>query len=240
MTGKSDLWKQGPLASRWLPLPTASNPLRDDQCRLVHALASVRPPRRVLDLGCGPGVLAESILQKFADARVVCLDISPVSLAKARRKLSPYGERAEFVECPLDGDWTQDVGDGFDLVIAVQSLHHVPRARKPLVIDRVYEALQPGGLFVLSDRIELHEQETFRLYVAVENLARTARGFPSLADDFCRRAYRALHGSRGDRPDSVERHLEWMRGSGFRAECLWRYGVRAILVGLRSAYQRHV
>ena len=226
-------WKRGPLASRWVPLPTASNPLRDDQCRLILTLIAARPPRRVLDLGCGPGALAEAILRRFQDTRVVGVDISSVSLARARDSLSRYGRRVRLVECPLEEDWTAQANGSFDLAIAVQSLHHVDGGQKQRVLRRVYAALEPGGLFILSDRIELFEEETFELYVAVENLARTARGFPPMQPGFCRETYLAAHGPRGDRPDTVEFHLEGMREAGFKAECLWRYGVRAILIGLR-------
>lgn len=52
---------------------------------LAHA--PLRAPKRVVDLGCGPGNSTELLLKRFPDAEVVGLDSSPDMLGAARKRL---------------------------------------------------------------------------------------------------------------------------------------------------------
>jgi SAM-dependent methyltransferase len=58
------------------------------------ALEDVPAPRRVLDLGTGTGVVALALAERYPEAEVVGIDLSPGMIEEARRKLprsSPAG-----------------------------------------------------------------------------------------------------------------------------------------------------
>src|SRR5262245_32857625 len=62
-------------------------------------------PRRVVDLGCGPGNSTELLIKRFPNAEVIGVDSSPDMLRQARKRLT----RCTFVEGDLSS-WMPDAG----------------------------------------------------------------------------------------------------------------------------------
>jgi SAM-dependent methyltransferase len=104
---------------------------------------------RLLDLGAGTGTGAIGLAQRFPDAEVVALDVSPVSLAKIAAKAAAAGlvARVHPVEADLDAGWP-DLGT-LDLTWASASLHHM--ADPARVLRDALNATRPGGLIAVSE-----------------------------------------------------------------------------------------
>src|ERR1700722_2393715 len=105
---------------------------------------------RLLDLGAGTGTGAIGLAQRFPDAEVVALDVSPVSLAKIAAKAAAAGlaARVHPVEADLDAGWP-DLGTPLDLTWASASLHHM--ADPARVLRDALNATRPGGLIAVSE-----------------------------------------------------------------------------------------
>ena len=119
------------------------------------------PPRRVLDLGTGTGVVALALAERYPEAEVVGIDLSPAMIEEARRKLPPelagrvgfeVGD-ASALDCP-DGD--------FDLVVLSNM---IPFS------DELARVTAPGGTLVLS----FSSGAETPIYVAPERAAPGAR-----------------------------------------------------------------
>jgi SAM-dependent methyltransferase len=101
----------------------------------VLELLAPRPEERILDLGCGDGVLTRKLCDLGCE--VVAVDSSPAQVEAARalgldaRRMD--GERLEFES-------------EFDAVFSNAALHWMKRADD--VIAGVWRALRPGGRFV--------------------------------------------------------------------------------------------
>ena len=104
---------------------------------------------RLLDLGAGTGTGAIGLAQRFPDAEVVALDVSPASLAKIAAKAAAAGlvARVHPVEADLDAGWP-DLG-ALDLTWASASLHHM--ADPARVLRDALNATRPGGLIAVSE-----------------------------------------------------------------------------------------
>lgn len=69
---------------------------------LVGAWARVLPSdRRVLDIGTGTGLIALMLAQRAPAAQVTGIDIGDVAEARANADRSPWGDRVQTVQCPV-------------------------------------------------------------------------------------------------------------------------------------------
>ncbi|MFQ6018765.1 MAG: methyltransferase domain-containing protein [Kiloniellaceae bacterium] len=101
----------------------------------VVDLLAPRPGERILDLGCGDGVLTEKIMARGAAVVGVDMSADQVAAARARGLDARVGDGAALV---FDAE--------FDAVFSNAVLHWI---RNPdAVIDGVRRALKPGGRFV--------------------------------------------------------------------------------------------
>ncbi|MGI8938349.1 MAG: class I SAM-dependent methyltransferase [Iamia sp.] len=104
--------------------------------RLLKALPD--DCRRVLDVGCGDGLLTRALAER--GLTVVALDPDPASVATTRAEVAGQA-RVEVVEGDvMDPDL--DLGT-FDAVLAVASLHHLPLDDG---LRRLSALVAPGGL----------------------------------------------------------------------------------------------
>lgn len=95
---------------------------------------------RVLDVGCGGGILAESLAEK--KAIVTGIDVAPRVLAIAKLHLHESGREVEYREITVEEMAAQHAG-AFDVVTCMEMLEHVPDP--PSIIRSVQQLLKPGG-----------------------------------------------------------------------------------------------
>jgi ubiquinone/menaquinone biosynthesis C-methylase UbiE len=129
-----------------------NNPLRAAVQRRFEAsrLLAMGGPMRgglALEVGCGRGVGAGIILDRFGADRVDAFDLDPRMVDLARRRLAPRGDRVRL--------WTGDVTripspDGaYDAVFDFGIIHHVPNWRDAL--REIFRVLKPGGRFYAEE-----------------------------------------------------------------------------------------
>ncbi|WP_439628050.1 class I SAM-dependent methyltransferase [Gemmata sp.] len=113
--------------------------------RAVYVRRYVRPfpGARVLDIGCGPG----DILDSLPGTRYVGVDLSPEYIREARER---YGPRGEFV-CRSVSDLVVEHAGSFDIVLANGVLHHLDDTEADSLLAVARQALGPGGRFVSFD-----------------------------------------------------------------------------------------
>ena len=123
---------------------------------LDGVVARIPEGGRVLDLGCGAGLVSAELGRR---ARVVALDRSAVQLSLARanapQALLVWADMADVAFEP----------GSFDAVVAFWTLIHVQRDRHASVLSNVHAWLRPGGLFAgtlgTSDSPEDLEEDFF-------------------------------------------------------------------------------
>jgi ubiquinone/menaquinone biosynthesis C-methylase UbiE len=134
------------------------------------ALEEIAPPRRILDLGTGTGVVAIALAERYPEAEVVGIDLSPGMIEEARRKLPT--ELADRVRFEVDDASALACPDAnFDLV-ALSNM--IPFS------DELARIVTPGGTLVLS----FSRGAETPIYVAPERLRRElgSRGFAEFAE----------------------------------------------------------
>jgi SAM-dependent methyltransferase len=131
---RTDSWDSGdayePYVGRWSRLVA----------REFLGWLAVPPARRWLDLGCGTGALAESILTLAAPDEVVCVDPSPAYVAFARDRLTDPRVRHEVG----DAQALQTASAAFDAVVSGLVLNFVSEPVRAL--SEMVRVVRPGGL----------------------------------------------------------------------------------------------
>lgn len=116
--------------------------------------APALPRRRILELGSGPGFLAQHLLQALPDLEFgyVALDFSPAMHALARERLGRLSDRVQFIERSFKApDWTADLGL-FDQVLTHQAVHELRHKRYATELHaQVKSLLKPGGSYWVCD-----------------------------------------------------------------------------------------
>jgi ubiquinone/menaquinone biosynthesis C-methylase UbiE len=115
----------------------------------IRQLAAGPPPRRILDLGSGTGTGTFALLERFDQAEVIALDVSPEMLHRlgGRARALGVADRIRTVQANLDEAWPAI--DAVDLVWASSSLHHL--ADPDRVLAGIFATLRPGGLLVVAE-----------------------------------------------------------------------------------------
>jgi 2-polyprenyl-6-hydroxyphenyl methylase/3-demethylubiquinone-9 3-methyltransferase len=138
----AELAKFDALASRWWdpegefrPLHQI-NPLRLDWIRQLAPLDGAR----ALDIGCGGGILAESMTQ--AGATVTAIDMAEAPLAVARLHQHESGAEVDYRRMTAEQLAEAEPGQ-YDVVTCLEMLEHVPDPSK--VVRSCAELVRPGG-----------------------------------------------------------------------------------------------
>jgi SAM-dependent methyltransferase len=130
-------------AARFEAAPVQSDPRA--LARLV-AFGRLPPGARLIDAGCGPGLVAEAFLD--AGFTVRGIDLSPEMLRRARQRCARFGARAAFDQGSI---FDVRAEEPFDGAVSRFVLHHV---HDPLAFLRAQAALvRKGGVVLASDHV---------------------------------------------------------------------------------------
>ena len=134
------------------------------------ALAEVSPPRRVLDLGTGTGVVALALADRYPEAEILGIDLSPGMIDEARRK----------VPSELKGRVGFEVGDASALGSPDAAFDLVVLSNMIPFFDELARVTAPGGAVAFS----FSKGPETPIYVQSQRLRNelSRRGFLEFAD----------------------------------------------------------
>jgi ubiquinone/menaquinone biosynthesis C-methylase UbiE len=152
---------------------------------LIAAVLADPHPGVVLDVGCGTGTFASQLAEADPSVQVLGVDGDENVLARAREKVTRFGERVQFSKSMANALPIEDAS--VDLVIASLLLHHLSPAAKLEALREARRVLSPAGRLVIADWGQPQDPLTrtgffmLRLLDGFENTADHAAGrLPSL------------------------------------------------------------
>ncbi|MBR0566329.1 bifunctional 2-polyprenyl-6-hydroxyphenol methylase/3-demethylubiquinol 3-O-methyltransferase UbiG [Azoarcus sp. L1K30] len=189
----AELQKFSDLAHRWWD-PSSEfkplheiNPLRLDWIDSIAGLAG----KKVLDVGCGGGILSEGMASRGAD--VTGVDLSEKALGVARLHLFESGQRVDYRLVSAEA-FAEENPQTFDVVTCMEMLEHVPDPAS--TIAACAKLVKPGGHVFFSTLNRNLKAYTFAIIGAEYVLKLLPRGTheyakfikPSELSRYCRHA----------------------------------------------------
>ncbi|WP_456380549.1 bifunctional 2-polyprenyl-6-hydroxyphenol methylase/3-demethylubiquinol 3-O-methyltransferase UbiG [Thiolapillus sp.] len=165
----SEINKFEELASRWWDPNSEFKPLHEiNPMRLAYIEQHTNElaDKKVLDVGCGGGILAESMVEK--GARVTGIDMGEANLEVARLHLLESGRDVDYRQIPVE-KLAEEMPGKFDVVTCMEMLEHVPDPSS--VVAACAALVKPGG-FVFFSTINRNPKSYLFAIVGAEYLLR--------------------------------------------------------------------
>ena len=143
----AELEKFGDLAHRWWDKNSEFKPLHDiNPLRLEWINRHVGlAGKRILDVGCGGGLLSEGMATYGAE--VTGIDLSEKPLAVAKLHLLETGQKVDYRKIAVE-QLADEMPGAFDAVTCLEMLEHVPNPSS--FIAACERLVKPGGQVIFS------------------------------------------------------------------------------------------
>ncbi|HIK17445.1 MAG TPA: class I SAM-dependent methyltransferase [Leptolyngbyaceae cyanobacterium M33_DOE_097] len=244
---KDIVWQDAALVAQFLEGVRGAVPFAAEQIAIaLQILESSHPPlQRVADLGCGDGILAQAVLERYPMVKVVAIDFSAPMLEQAKKRLSlfsqpsePLSERVQFVHADLySPEWQQGL-EPFDAIVSGYCIHHLPDDRKQALYQEIYRLLTPGGWFLNIEHVasvsplgeELFEAAVVDRLYQLQNDQKNPASRPAIAEQFHNR-----EDKQANRLALVEEQCRWLRMIGFEeVDCYFKFLELAVFGGRKA------
>ncbi len=206
---------------------------------LYRHLVKGNQSSRILDLGCGDGVMVQELLKVDDSIDATLVDGSQEMLKAAGDRLARF-EKKHLVNASFQDLLVQDpLQKAFTFVLSSLAIHHLAMSAKESLFEYVYRHLDPGGFFlnidvVLSPTDDLEEwylmlwQEWIDTHAA-SSLRASLLTVPQKYKD-----------NLDNTPDPLLPQLQALERIGFKnVDCYYKYGLFAMFGGSKSGDLPH-
>ncbi|MFC3153397.1 bifunctional 2-polyprenyl-6-hydroxyphenol methylase/3-demethylubiquinol 3-O-methyltransferase UbiG [Litoribrevibacter euphylliae] len=140
---REEIAKFEALASRWWDPNSEFKPLHEINPLRLNFIDEKAPlnGKRVLDVGCGGGILAESMARRGADVTGIDMGEAPLSVAQLHA-LEMGVDNVNYKQVPVE-QLAEEQPQSFDIVTCMEMLEHVPDPSS--VIQACARLVKPGG-----------------------------------------------------------------------------------------------
>ena len=237
-------WQSRKLTQTFLEETRCAIPAADLQFAIIDRIVRCwcDQPKRILDLGCGDGIMGRYLLNVYPNASGLFIDNSDPMIEAARASLRKTPNvtvsKADF-SLP---NWTTIAEEHtahapFDIVISGFAIHHLTNARKQELYGEIFALLGARGLFLNLEHVSSSTPAGTDLFDAflIDHLHR----FQQLSDPCVSREMTAdSYTNRQDRHDNIlapmEEQCRWLRRIGFTdVDCFFKAFELAIIGGRR-------
>ncbi len=140
-----DLPKIGDLVARYSKI---SEPILN---AFISKIVIGKNPLRILDVGCGSGVLLKSAFDANPFASGIGLDIDQAVVEQARHNMSAWGLSDRFkILCGDVRTVSKELTDSFDIITLYNLLYYFQKTERPGLLQTLRGMLSPQGVLAVA------------------------------------------------------------------------------------------
>ncbi|MDP4535825.1 carboxy-S-adenosyl-L-methionine synthase CmoA [Alkalimonas collagenimarina] len=168
------------------------------------------------DLGCSLGAASLAMRRHISasGSKIIAVDNSAAMVQRCQRHLSAF--RSEVPVEVLEADICELPLENAAMVVINFTLQFLAKPQRNDLIERVYQALKPGGLLVLSEKIVSENVQSNDLLIELHHNFKRANGYSELEISQKRTALEKVM-----QPDSIAEHQVRLQQAGFAESTLW-------------------
>lgn len=176
----------------------------------------VTPDSCVYDLGCSLGAVSLSVRRyiQAADCRIVSVDKSEAMVTRCREHLNAFKSEVP-VEVICDDIATTPMHNA-SMVVLNFTLQFIEPDRRIDVLKRIYDAMLPGGILVLSEKLAHPTSNGNEMLIELHHEFKRRNGYSELEISQKRTALENVM-----LIDTFETHQDRLKQAGFRDVVMW-------------------
>jgi ubiquinone/menaquinone biosynthesis C-methylase UbiE len=192
---------------------------RFERLLVMNSLKGLRPRGSIVDIGCGPGYLADALKRQYPGLRVIGLDISAEMLNFAKEGIKNKERGLELILA--DAEQLPITEGSLDFAVTSLSMHHWANSEK--VFHEIKRVLKPGGQFLVFD-LRRNSPRLFYWMMVVGQyfsppaIRRTNGGVGSFWSSYTPSEVSQIIGSADFTKFKIETHFGWMVAAGSKSE----------------------
>ncbi|WP_026675237.1 class I SAM-dependent methyltransferase [Alkalihalobacterium bogoriense] len=228
-------WQRQDVTQHYLEQVRGGIPFGVEQAKIMlQVVHHFTPnPKKILDLGCGNGFLAEILLKTYPEATAILVDHSEPMVQAARENMSEFSDRCEIIHGDFSPSIQQYTGlNSVDCVVSGFAIHHLPHEKKKELYRDIYSHLSEGGIFINIEHVASATSELEKLHdeLFITHLAsHNNRNKDEVAIEY---------NNRPDKEDNilerVDVQVEWLRDIGFNhVDCYFKWMELAVFGGVK-------
>lgn len=191
------------------------------------------PPKAMLDLGCGDGIVTAAIADVDPSISATLVDGSSDMLKRAKEKLAGLKD-ARLVLASFEDLLLQDsIGSVYDFIASSLAIHHLTLDEKSSLLRYAYDHLKPGGHFVNIDVVLAQSETLEQWYLSLwRNWIDERKRALGLEGEQFESVIEGYKDNRDNKPDTLNSQLDALHSAGFKdVDCYYKYGIFAMFGG---------
>lgn len=195
-----------------------------------------KPDRKVLDLGCGDGIVIYELLKVDSSLNATLIDGSEDMLIKAKERFKEC-QNLHFICASFQEIINETIiSENYDFVVSSMATHHLSMKEKTDLFKTIYSHLNFGGYFLNtdvilapSDTLEDWYLQLWKQWIDERKAILEIEG--QNYDDVIRR----YKDNTDNKPDSLSSQLESLKTIGFKdVDCFYKYGIFSMYGGKKG------
>jgi tRNA (cmo5U34)-methyltransferase len=171
----------------------------------------------IYDLGCSLGGATFAAIYQVTcpDYSVVAVDNSPAMIVRLESKLAAAARPTGHVQCRCEDILQTDISNA-SIVILNFTLQFIPLAQRQLLLQKIYNGLNAGGILIVSEKILFPDAVLNQLFIDLYHRFKESRGYSQLEISQKRAALENIL-----IPETIASHRSRLNEIGFHSFDVW-------------------